>query len=301
MTPEQTKRLPEREEVESDHEWLQLIQMEKIIESQKQELLKHGAQDLQDEDDAWGERQEAEGDPVKEEDDSMDDGDLTYITAILNSFSKPKLICEQPPFSPEGALTRAPTQIMMPPKFNQKLNQNSTSYNSEDENFSCFSNFEEEGTTELADYFSDEEDNSLDYEDLSTESDSWSQSDFEEFQEISDEGHTWSEFEANKSGLETINEVNYEEPGEQNNIKGISSLSEEIALAFSSWQLYIPPEPAFQNLSAPSWQSDFLQPASLSQEPTLTPISAITGPLATTKQAQAPKLAITPRQKIIQS
>ncbi len=142
-----------------------------MIQRQKQELLKNGAQDLEDEDDAWGELREAEGGPVKEEDDSLDDGDLTYITAILNSFSKPKLGCEQPsaselpPFTPEGAPTCAPAQIMTPPKFNQKFNQNSTSYNSEDKNFSCFSNFEEEGTTELADYFSDEEDYSLDNED----------------------------------------------------------------------------------------------------------------------------------------
>jgi hypothetical protein len=88
--------------------------MEKIIERKKQELLKNGAQDLGDEDNAWGECQEAEGDPVKE-DDSLDDGDLTYITAILNSFSKHKLICEQPnvaelpPFTPDGALMRAST------------------------------------------------------------------------------------------------------------------------------------------------------------------------------------------------
>jgi hypothetical protein len=93
MTPEQPKRLPEREEVESDHKWLQLIQMERMIKRQKQELLKNGAQDLEDEDDAWGELREAEGGPVKEEDDSLDNGNLTYITAILNSFSKPKLNC----------------------------------------------------------------------------------------------------------------------------------------------------------------------------------------------------------------
>jgi hypothetical protein len=29
------------------------LQMEKMIERQKQELLKHGAQDLEDEDEAW--------------------------------------------------------------------------------------------------------------------------------------------------------------------------------------------------------------------------------------------------------
>ncbi len=58
-----------------------------MIERQKQELLKNGAQDLEDKDHTWGELREAEGGPVKEEDDSLDDGDLTYITAILNSFS----------------------------------------------------------------------------------------------------------------------------------------------------------------------------------------------------------------------
>jgi hypothetical protein len=159
----------------------------KIIENQKQELLKNGAQDLQDEDDAWDEHQEAERDPVEEEDDSLDNEDLTYITAILNSFSKPKLIG---PFSPEGALTHAPTQITTPQNFNQKFNQNLTSYGSEDENFSCFSNFEEEGPTDLADYFSDKEDDSLDNEDLSSESDTWSQPDFNEFEGFSNKEHT---------------------------------------------------------------------------------------------------------------
>jgi hypothetical protein len=83
--------------------------MERMIERQKQELLKHGAGELDDEDDAWGEHQEAEEDPVEEEDDSLDDGDLTYITAILGSFSRPKLNSEQPSasiyakFTPEGA------------------------------------------------------------------------------------------------------------------------------------------------------------------------------------------------------
>jgi hypothetical protein len=52
-TPEQPERLPEREEMESNHEWLQLIQMERMIERQKQELLKAGARDLDDEDDDW--------------------------------------------------------------------------------------------------------------------------------------------------------------------------------------------------------------------------------------------------------
>jgi hypothetical protein len=102
--------------------------MEKMIKRQKQELLKHGALELDDEDDAWGEHQEPEEEPVEEEDDSLDDGELTYITAILESFSRPKLNSEQPsasihaPFTPEGAQARAQAQPTTPPKFNQKFN-----------------------------------------------------------------------------------------------------------------------------------------------------------------------------------
>jgi hypothetical protein len=306
-TPEQPKRLPEREEVESDHKWLQLIQMERMIEKQKQELLKNGAQDLEDEDAAGDELREAEGGPVKEEDDSLDNGDLTYITAILNSFSKPKLNCEQPSaselplFTPEGALTSVPAQIMMLPKFNQKFNQNLTSYEHEERNFSCFSNFEEEGTTELADYFSDEEEDSLDNEDPTSESDTWSQPNFDELGKISDEEDdnsededAWSEHRATIFGLESIQEIDYEEAGEKNNLKSISSISKETELTFSERQPYIPPEPVFRNSFAQSWQSAFSQPASSSQEPTLIQISTITGPIATTKQTLAPRIAITP-------
>jgi hypothetical protein len=250
-TQEQPKQLPEREEVESDHEWLQLIQMEKYIERQKQEMLKNGGQDLLDEDDAWGERQEADGDPVKEEDDSLDNGDLAYITAILNSFSKPKFNRKESndpelqPFTPEGALTRAPAQMMTPPKFNQKFNQNSMSYDHEERNFSCLSNLEEEGTTDLADYFSDEEEDSLDDEDQRSESDTWSQSSVDELGEISDKEDAWSELSATKFGLKAIPETDYEEVSEKNNLEQISSIANKSELTFSEWQLYIPPEPVF--------------------------------------------------------
>jgi hypothetical protein len=171
-TQKQPQQFPEQEEIDSRNKWLQLIQMEKFIENQKWELLKNGAQDLQDEDDAWDEHQEAERDSVEGEEESLDDEDLEYITTIMNSFSKPKLIG---PVSPEGATARAPTQTMTPPKFNQKFNKNLTSEGSEDENFSYFSNFEEKGPTDLADYFSDEEDDSWDNESLSSEDDTWNQ------------------------------------------------------------------------------------------------------------------------------
>jgi hypothetical protein len=294
-TPDQPEQSPEQEGGESDHEWLQLIQMEKLIESQKQELLQNGAQDLQDEDDGWDEHQEAQGDPVKEEDASLDNEDLTYITAILDSFSRPKLIG---PFSPEGALMRAPNQMTPLPKFNQKFNQNLTSYGPEDDNFSYFSNFEEEGPTDLADYFSDEEeDDSLDNEDLSSESDPWSQPDFNEFEVFSNKEHSPSELDTAIFGLKTISETNFEDQGEISHLNGISSLSEETKLAFSVWQPFIQQEHAFQNFAAQSWPSDFSQQAFSSQEPTLIQISTITGPIPTTKPTRAPRRPITPRQE----
>jgi hypothetical protein len=86
-TPERPERLVELEEMESEQEWLQLIQMERMIERQKQELLKTGAHDLDIENDDWDELREAEGGLDEEEDGSLDDNDLAYITAILGSSS----------------------------------------------------------------------------------------------------------------------------------------------------------------------------------------------------------------------
>jgi hypothetical protein len=154
-------RLSNFEEI-TDHEWAQLRQMEEIIERHKQKLLKVGIHESEDEEEDWGEHQEPEDDPVKEEDDSLDDGDLNYITD-MESFAKPKIKPEPTStfnyamLTPEGAPTQAPTNQMTPPKFNQKFNQNfnnsSTSERSEAKNFSCFPTIWEEGPTELADYF----------------------------------------------------------------------------------------------------------------------------------------------------
>jgi hypothetical protein len=168
------------------------------------------------------------------------------------------------------------------------------SYKHEERNFSCFSNFEEEGTTELADYFTDKEEDSLDDEDQKSESDSWSQANSDELGEISDEEDTWSEHSATNFGLKAIPETDYKEVSERNNRNQISSFANKSELTFSEWQPYIPPEPVFRNSFAQSWRSAFSQPASSSQEPTLIQISTITGPIATTKQTQAPRLAITP-------
>jgi hypothetical protein len=85
---ETTKRPPqpftEEKKIDSSHEWLQLMQIEKFIETQKRALLKSGTPDLQDEDDAWDEHQEAGEDAVRVEEDNLDNEDLVYITTILN-------------------------------------------------------------------------------------------------------------------------------------------------------------------------------------------------------------------------
>ena len=85
--------------------------MEKMIEKHKHDLLKTGAQDHWDMDDNLEALWEAKGGPVKEEDDSLDDGDLTYITAILGSFSRPKLNSEQPSASIYAKFTPEGTQV----------------------------------------------------------------------------------------------------------------------------------------------------------------------------------------------
>jgi len=189
--------------------------------------------------------------------------------------------------------TQAPAKRVTPPKFNQKFNQESTIKNSEAENFICFSTIWEEGPTDLADCLLVEEDHSLDNEETLSERDTWNKSNFEELGEISDEEDTWSETERAEFKFETNNEVNYKGPGERTIFKGISSISTETALTFSAWQPYIPPEPVFRSSSAQSWWSDSSQYASLSQEPTLTQISAIRiCPITTTEQTPAPKKTV---------
>jgi hypothetical protein len=85
-------RSPERtlepENPDLDHEWLQLIQLEKAIDNQKKLLLAtevgdHGDPD-EDNEPFW----EDEESPAKRS-DHLDDEDLEYVNNILNSFSRP--------------------------------------------------------------------------------------------------------------------------------------------------------------------------------------------------------------------
>ncbi len=286
------EQLPEQEDTDLDHEWLQLIQMEKTIAKQKNKLLETGANDHwnldEDREIFW----ETEGSPVNKQNGYLDDGDLEYINAILNSFSKQNPNhknshgLELESFTPEDALTRALAPIRTPQEFNLKFNQNSMSRGSEAENFSYFSNIEEEGPTDLGNYFSDdEEDDSWDEEDLSSESDHWNHTDFYVPQNFPNPQQTQSEFDTETFGLETINEASFEDKGETNNLNGISCLSEETKLAFSAWRPFIHPEHAFLNCAAHSQPSGFSWQASSSQEPTLIQISTIT---TSTKPTPAP-------------
>jgi hypothetical protein len=71
-----------------DHEWLQLIQLERAIDKHKNQLLEaeagdHGDPDM-DNEPFW-----EDGESLANQSDPLDDKDLEYINNILNSFSRP--------------------------------------------------------------------------------------------------------------------------------------------------------------------------------------------------------------------
>ncbi len=296
----QQEQLPEPEDPELDHEWLQLIQMERTIRNQKNQLLKTGVEGHWNPDEDRETFWEAEESPANKQEDHLDDGDLEYINVILGSFSKQH--CDHKnsnglkleSFTPEDALMRALAPMRTPQEFNLNFNQNSTSHGSKDNHFSYFSNFEEEGPTELGDYFSDdEEDDNWGEEDLPSESNPWNHTDFNDPEETSPHSrHTLSEWDPQISGLETIDEANFEGNSEDNKLHHLSCLSEETKLAFSKWRPFIPHEHAFRNCAAPSQLSDFSSQASSSQEPTLMQISAIS---TSTERTSAPMKPNSPR------
>jgi hypothetical protein len=267
-----------------DLEWLQLIQMEKAIEEKKNQLRGTRAQNRwnpdEDHETFWDDEESL---TVRNE--HLDGGDLEYINDILNSFSKPSYNHENSrnlkfeSINQEDALARAFASQKTPKQFNLKSNQNATTRGSKEDQFSDFSNIEEERTSELGDYFSDEEeeDDTWDREDLTSESNPWSHTDFNDSEaNFTHSQPTLSEWDPVISGLETINESKFEDDSEADQLNHISGFSEETKLAFSTWRPFIPPEPVFQNCAAQSQPLDFLSPAFSSPEPTLIQISTIT-------------------------
>jgi len=155
---------PENQDLE--HEWFQLVQMEKAIEKRRNQLREAEA----------GDRGETETDDrpfdENEEDlaklsENLEDGDLEYINSILNSFSSPT--CDRQSSSQlklksiteEDAPARAWTSQTTPPKFNLTFNQNSTTLSSEEDHFSYFSSAVDGSDDELGDYFSDDEEEDI--------------------------------------------------------------------------------------------------------------------------------------------
>jgi hypothetical protein len=108
-------------------------------------------------------------------------------------------------------------------------------HGSEEENFSYFYNVEEDGSTDLGNYFSDDkEDDNWNEKDLSNKSKPWSHTNFYDPENFPKTHTTLSNFDTETFGLETINEASFEDKGEDNN-HSISCLSEETKLAFSTW------------------------------------------------------------------
>jgi hypothetical protein len=135
--------------------------MEKTIEKQKNKVLKIGAEDHWDKDREifWGTKESPVNGQDDEQDDHLDDEDLEYINAILNSFPRQNFNRKHSnglnleSFTPGDARTRALAPIRTPQEFNLKFNQNLTSRGSKEEKFSYFSNVEEEGPTDLGNIF----------------------------------------------------------------------------------------------------------------------------------------------------
>jgi hypothetical protein len=273
------EQITEFEEDDTEKEWVQLRKMEKFLEQQRMQFLRQGDPESEDEDwveSHWPEENESSLD--EEEDDSVENVDLTFITSILDSFSRPKSKSNElnesscTIFTPEGAPTRATAKEMTPPKFNHKFNQNVMIKNRATEKVSYFPTIEEEEAGE----FSDRED-------------TLSEIDLEELGEISDKEDTWSKTELDEFEFEAHSEVDTKEQSNEATFTGISSISVETAQAFSAWQPYIPPEPVFRNSSAPSWWSDSSLPEYSSLEPPLTRISAIHCSDSTTTRTPIPR------------
>ncbi len=301
-TLKKPEQLLKTDDLELDHEWLQLIQMERMIQTQKNQLWKNEVEGHWNQDENRETFWEDEDSCANERDDHLDEGDLEYINAILNSLSKQNNThknsnhLQLKSLNPGAALTRALAPLETPPEFNLKFNQNLTSRGTEDNHFSYFPNVEEEEHTELGDYFSDdEEDDSVDEDFLTCGNNLWSHTDFNNTEEnFTHSIKTLSEWDPVISGLETIGEARYEDDSDANKLNHISGLSEETKLAFSTWQPFIPHEHAFRNCAARSQLSDFSSQASSLQEPTLIQISTIT---TSTKLTQPPMKQTSPQMK----
>ena len=141
-----------QENQDLEHEWLQLIQLEKEIEKMKNQLRETEAGDPDLDDLPFDEEDE----DLARQNGHLKDGDLEWVNSIFNSL--PSSMCyrqnsnqlELKSITAKDALTRARTVQTLPPKFNQNFNQNSTTISSRKNNTSYFSNTDFEGIVNWA-------------------------------------------------------------------------------------------------------------------------------------------------------
>jgi len=296
---------PEPGETEDlQQEWLQLIQMEKEIEKQKNKLREAEA--------GYREETELEDLLLNETDEEfghLDDEDLEWVKSIFNScpskgrYNQNADQRKLKSVTTEDAPTRAHAIQAPPIKFNQNFNQNSTTLGARENNFSCFSNTDYEGDNNLGDYFSDDEEEETQSGELGdyfsddeeehqvTELGDYFSDDEEDdipsHQSSNSEKNLWSHtFTPNSEEKLRLAQAAFAgwnpvisslEPFEDKKepIRPSANFLEENQLGLSTWQPFIPLAPAFQNSAARSQLSAFSSQASSSREPTHMPISTI--------------------------
>jgi hypothetical protein len=145
-----------------EQEWLQLIQIEREIEKRRNQLRETEAGNQRDPDLDDLPLDEADEDIAKQN-EHLEDRDLEWVNSIFNAFPNPTFYRQNSnqlklkSITAKDALTRARTSQTPPPKFNKNFNQNSTSLSPRKNTTSYFSNTDDEGDSDLGDYFSDDE------------------------------------------------------------------------------------------------------------------------------------------------
>jgi hypothetical protein len=297
-----------QENQDLEHEWLQLLQIEKEIETRKNQLRKTEAGDPDLDDLPFDEEDE----DIARQNGHLEDGDLEWVNSIFNSLPSPTCHRQNSnqlklkSSTAKDALARTRT-VQTPPKFNHNFNQNSTTLSSRKNNTSYFSNTDYEGNSELGNYFSDNEEEDTEVGELGDYFSDNEEDDTESYKNSKSEDNFWSHTTALNpkerlplsqtafsdwnpviSSLETF------EKEEETQIEHIAGFLEANQLGLSTWQPFIPLAHVFQNSAAHSQLSDFSSQAFSSQEPTRIPISTISTSTKLKRNKTSPRRETSP-------
>jgi hypothetical protein len=298
-----------QENQDLEHEWLQLIQLEKEIEKMKNQLREAETGDPDLDDLPFDEEDE----DLAGQNEHLEDEDLEWVNSIFNSL--PSSMCyrqnsnqlELKSITAKDALTRARTVQTLPPKFNQNFNQNSTTISSRKNNTSYFSNTDFEGDSELGDYFSDNEEEDTEVGELGDYFSDNEEDDTELYQHSKSEDNFWSHtIDLNSKEKLPLSQTAFSdwnpvissleafEEKEETQIEHIAGFLEANQLGLSTWPPFIPLAPVFQNSAAHSRLSGFSSQAFSSQEPTRIPISTISTSTKLKKNQTSPRRETSP-------